>query len=140
MDEKALRAFMTRTREQADAILSAEHIGADVKSVIKDLIQVSQNIDQFMQLSSGQSADARVLKKKLEQAKADIKAAEAKQEALKQLLTTLIDEIKVISAESQALAKLVGADAAAPGAQAVQKIRASVQKMAETIIKGTAKP
>ncbi len=134
-DGSNIRAFMHEVREKADKITASPHIGADVKGVIKDLIKIGENFENVLQQSSGQSADSRVLKKKLDQAKQDMRGNETKLETVKTSIMAIIEELKIVGQESNALLKRFEANS--PDAIQVTRIKTSTQKMAETVVQLT---
>lgn len=134
-DLKTLRAFLRETRVKADVILGADHVSADVKTIIKDLIHAGQNLDILIDLNSGQSADGRVLKKKLEAAKSEIRSMEAKVEGAKKLIMALVEEIRILTVESANISKRHTADPNDPDSLSAARIKASLQKVAEIIVK-----
>ncbi len=134
-DVANIRAFMHEVREKADQITSNSHVGADVKSVIKDLIQIGENLETVLQQSTGQSADSRVLKKKLDQAKQDMRGNEGKLETVKKSVMAIVEELKIVGQESNGLLKKF--EAGSPEAGQVSRIKASTQKMAETVVQLT---
>ena len=134
MDHQALKVFLHETRRKATAVLAEEHIGADVKLVIESLFQICDSFEDLVAQSSGQSADSRMMKKKLDQAKADKKAVEMRVDALKKQVLTLIPEIKNIAGEAAGIAKRHG-DPTDPDAGSAGKIKAATQKMAEIVVK-----
>ncbi len=122
------KAFLQDARGRADDVLAEVHIGADVKNLIKDLLQIAESLEGMMAANSGQSSDVRVLRKKLDASKGEIRAAETKAENLKGQIVGLATELKAISTETGVLLK---ADPAHPQGL---KLKASAQKMAEIII------
>ncbi len=133
-EEQALKAFLNETRERANTVLQEEHIGADVKNVLRDLLKVSDSFHQLMQQSTGQSADTRVLKKKLDQSKAETRAVQAKLDGSKAMVVALTDEIKKVSSEAVQIAKRHEATPDDPDAQGAGRIRSALQKMVSLIV------
>lgn len=133
-DQQTIKSFLHGVREQADVIIGEPHVSADVKNVIRDLLQVCANFDELLEHSSGQSADTRMLKKKLDQAKADARASENKIGDVKKTILSLVEEIKSIGAESGHILKR-HATPNDPDAASATKITAATRKMVEIIIK-----
>lgn len=133
-DQQVLRVFLNETREKADAITSQSHVSAEIKSVVKDLLQICDNFSDLMAQSSGMSADARVLKKKHDQLKIDMRTVETRLEAAKKLFLSIIEEIKGINAEVVALAKKHEGNPGAAELLCASRIKAHTQKMVEIIV------
>lgn len=125
------RAFLLDARSRAAQVVNEPHVGADVKTLIKDLLQIAESFEAMVVQNSGQSSDVRVLRKKLDASKGEIRAAEAKSEAYKAYIVSLTSELKAISAETGILLK---SDPAHPQGM---KLKAATQKMAEIIIKAS---
>jgi hypothetical protein len=123
------KAFLLDARKRADEILGALHVSAEVKELVKDLLHCAESLEAAVAANTGQSSDVRVLRKKLDASKGEIRAAETKAETLKAAIMTLAPELKSISSEA---ANILKADAANASAA---KIKASTQKLAEIIIK-----
>lgn len=133
-EQQALKVFLNNARERASLVLNEEHIGADVKSVIKDLLQVSDSFSTLMVQNVGQSSDVRVLKKKFDQAKGEIRDLTTKLEAFKKAVLPIVDAIKVVSAESGEIAKRHATLAQDPDLQSAARIRAAAQQMVALIV------
>lgn len=138
-DQQALKVFLRSTRDRAEGVLGGAHIGADVKELIRDLLQIANNAEDLISHSSGQSADTRVLKKKLDQSKTETRAAEAKIESAKKLILSLVDEIKAIHIETAGILKRHAADMTDAGAVSATRIKTAIQKMTEIIVKSSDK-
>lgn len=133
-EQQALKVFLNNARERASLVLNEEHIGADVKSVIKDLLQVSDSFSTLMVQNVGQSSDVRVLKKKFDQAKGEIRNLTTKLEAFKKAVLPIVDAIKVVSAESGEIAKRHATSTQDPDLQSAARIRAAAQQMVALIV------
>ncbi len=133
-EQQALKVFLNNARERATTVLSEEHIGADVKRVIKDLLQVSDSFSTLMVQNVGQSSDVRVLKKKFDQSKGEIRDLTAKVDAFKKAVLPLVDAIKVVSAESGEIAKRHSTSTQDPDLQSAARIRSAAQQMVALIV------
>jgi hypothetical protein len=134
-DLQSLRAFLSDAQRKAEVILGAEHLGEDVKIVIRDLLQVSKNFENLIQDSNGQQSDLRLLKKRLDQAKSAARADEGKIEAVRGVFLILAEEIKAITFETAQILKRNETVPASSDAASASKIKASAQKMVGVIVK-----
>ena len=133
-EQQSLKHFLFEAKSRADVILAAEHIGADVKAVIKDLLLIGNNYETTMQQAAGQSADARMLKKKLDQSKSGSKDIELKLASAKALVFKIVDEIKIVNSETATILKSLAADPQNPIHQGATKIKAATQRMIDIIV------
>jgi regulator of replication initiation timing len=136
-DAQSIKAFMNQAQQRAETILSAEHIGGDVKMLIRDLLQISKNLENLMHESSGNQSDMRVLKKRLDQAKAIGREDETKIAAVRTIFFSLADEIKLILSEAAKIIKHHEARPNESDAGSAARIKASAQKMIEIIVKSS---
>lgn len=133
-DIKVQRAYVSATRDKAKSVLEEAHHDAIVKDVIKDLLQLVVSFEAVIQNANGQSADVRVLRKKLDQAQAAVRTAEAGMEKAKKIVMSIVEEIKVISSESGQILRRHEADPADVDTVSATKIRAAAQKIVELIV------
>lgn len=132
-DQASLKAFLHEAKVRAETILALDHINSEAKVAIKDLLQISHNYQALMSANVGVSSDVSLLKKRYEQAKADLKKAEALASSRKNILTSLFPEIVVVSAESNSMHKVVSQNPDHPMLVSVMKIKQATAKMAEII-------
>lgn len=133
-DQHTLKIFLSETRERANKVLNEEHVGADVRNVIKDLLQVADSFSTLMQENVGQSADVRVWRKKHDQVKAEARDLSAKMDAAKKAVQALVEEIKQVSAEAAIIAKRHDQSPQDPDLQSAARIRLAAQKMVALIV------
>ena len=135
MDENQnLKQFLYEAKTRADSILTQDHVNAEIKKVIRDLLQIGQNYEAIKHQSQGASADSRVLKKKLDQAKSDLKVYETNLASAKNLVMKLVDEIKIVSSEAAVIFRSHGADPKSTSYISAGKLKAAAQKMAELLV------
>ncbi|GIL18419.1 MAG: hypothetical protein BroJett040_21700 [Oligoflexia bacterium] len=139
VDDVVQKAFISKAKDQATGILAQPHIGAETKAIVKDLLTIIETYERQALESTGQSADVRLARKKLEQSKAETRAAEAKAESAKQLILSLIEDIKTINNETLSILKRHTPESADADSQSATKIRSSIQRMTETITRSSAK-
>ena len=133
-DPKVLRAYVNATRDKAQGIVEETHHDALVREVIKDLLQLVTQYENALQNVSGQSADVRVLRKKLEQAQGSVRAAEAGMEKAKKMVLGLAEEVKLINSEAGQIAKRHESEPTHPDATSATKIRQAAQRIVELIV------
>jgi hypothetical protein len=139
-DDQMIRAFLATTKKNAAEVLGQPHVGDDVKSVIKDLLQICQNFQDLTGSATSQSADVRVLKKKFDQSKSDLRAIDAKLTAAKQLMLSVASEVEIVIKETISILKRHQTPATDPDFISGNKIRAASKKVIEAILKVTAMP
>jgi hypothetical protein len=132
-DEQKIREFLNQAKEKSDIILSQDHYGAEVKTVILDLLQICQNFENLLSSNVGANADARLLKKRLDQAKHEHKITMDELSQVETLLLSLVGEVKLIGGEVNNLIKALPADEANPLQISAHKIRSANIKIAEAI-------
>jgi molecular chaperone GrpE (heat shock protein) len=133
-DQLVIKQFMHQAQKNGQEILLQTHVSADIKSVVKDLLQVCDNFQNLLGSSSGQSADARVIKRKYEQSKQELKAAEAKVEAAKSVILSIVEEIKSINGEATTIAKRHENEPGSPDTTSVSNIKRMTSKIIELIV------
>lgn len=136
IDAPSLRMYALQLKDKAKHVLGAEHTGADAKGLIKDLIDLGEKLECLIEQSSGQSADVRMLRKKLDLGKQETKAAESRVESLQKEMALLVAEVKSIAVEVAAISKR-HPEATDPDALSASKVKAANQKIAEVIVKAT---
>lgn len=133
-DIQVLKSFLNSTKNKAAEVQSREHLSADVRNIIGDLLQLCENFDELFAMSQGQTADARILKKKFDQIKAEQRTTEGKMELIKKSVVFLVDDIKTISTEASTILKRHEANTSEPNYVAAMRIRSAAHKMAEIIV------
>jgi hypothetical protein len=127
-----VRRFLMETKEKAEAVLADSHTGLEAKQVIRHLIEIATGLIELSDVSAGQSADARVIKRKMEQQRAEARVTETKVAAAKNAVIQLATQIEVIAIEAKKIrSRTVLADD--PNAASVTKIDSSVATIAKTI-------
>jgi hypothetical protein len=120
------------TKDKADAVLADSHTGADAKLVIQHLMQIATDLVELNDVSAGQSADARVIKRKMELQRAESRAVETKAANAKNAVIQLATQIEVIGIESKKIrSRTVLADD--PNAASVNRIDAAVTAITKVI-------
>jgi hypothetical protein len=129
--EPNLKAFLNETKERSKSILESSHIGADVKGIIKDLIALGDNVVALLNQNRDQTADTRVLRKKLDQSRAEAKVLEQKSAEIRSTILSFTEDIKTIAAEANQIIKRSPGSADATSAS---KILSSTQSMVQSIV------
>lgn len=100
MNSEDVAQFRSFVREVVDAgqeVTQMSHVAEPVKAVIRDFLKICQNINLLIDNQSGQTADGRILKKKLEQFKSDFYLAEKKVEKMQQLILSVLEDFQDIT-------------------------------------------
>ena len=134
IDFNALKLYLAETREKSSVIIGMEHIGADVRSNIKDLLKICENFQSLFDQISNQSADSRLAKKKLEQSKAETRAVENKFEDAKKMIMNMAGDIKTLSGEANAILKRHATTTDDADSQSAKQILNSAQSMVKSIV------
>lgn len=134
MSTDAAKRFLTEVRERADKVLADSHTDDNAKRVIRDLLQVGDNFAQLMEQSMGQSADVRVVRKKLDFAKAEYRELEEKLTDFKKKLIALATEIEIINVEAGQILKRQGsASGTSTESAAIERIKSAAQRIIKAV-------
>jgi|GEM_PF-6348066 len=124
MDNQQFVAFLADVKNRAQGFVNEDYISEDVRKCLRDFLKV---VDAFAALQTDSvsvGADARLFKKRLDQSKLELKAAEKRIELLKSAGLALVIPTKQLTNEIASVS-----DAAVQ-----QKMKASIQKIAEALI------
>jgi hypothetical protein len=124
MDNQAFVAFLSDVKKRAEGFIGEEYISEDVRKCLRDFLKVVESFSALQSDSVAVGADARLFKKRLEQSKADLKAAEKRVETLKGIGFGLVIPAKQLSNEIASVSD--------PAVAA--RMKASVQKIADALI------
>lgn len=134
MEPQNLKIFISTTKDKVSNVLTQEHIGADAKNVIKDLLLIIEELTEAVQDTTGLSADTRMLKRKFDQFKNDAKAKEMKLiEDTKAKLLAMAAELKTIGVEAGKIAKSTEGKPSTPESSSLQRIKLAAQKAVEIL-------
>ena len=127
-----MRRFFVDAKERAAELLSQPHVGNDVRELVKDLLGVGESLVGLVDQSVGMSADARVIKRRMEQSRQETKVVEEKFANTKTSVLQLATEIETVSREVKNIkARTVLAND--PNAASVQKIEASLSQIVKVV-------
>lgn len=129
------KTFVAEALKKAEAVLAEDHIQADTRAALKDLVQIAVNVDSVLQSQFGQTADARLLKKRYDQAKLDLKAQEQKVEALKAAFSEIVEATKAIAADANVLVKRHKDAPDDPDHAVALRLKALATRIVEVIVK-----
>ena len=125
-NEANFRKYMTEAREKAALQLESANVGAEFKEVIRMMLQITNATEELLNSGRGQSADARMLKVKLEQAKKDYFALKQSHDKLKKsVFSAFSEEIVAITTEVKNIARSAGE--ASESGQAAKRIQNTVK-------------
>ena len=134
LNENALRMFLLETNERAQGFIKADHVSADIKNCMKDLLKICDNYQGLMDHMNNSNVDSRLAKKKLEQAKVESRELENTLEDLKKTIVGLASEIKTASAEANAIIKRHANSPEDPDSISAKTVLASAQAMVKVIV------
>ncbi len=122
MDDQQFRTFLKDAKDRANHYSGESYVSADVRTVILDLLKIVTSFERIEAESDGQSADSRIMKRKYDTARQETKLAEKRVEALKKLMTDLLDVVIAIGTETAKMPEDMRA-----------KVKDALQKTAKTI-------
>jgi len=131
MDEIAINTFLNEAKGKASDLLTQEHVGTDAKNNIKDLIQICDSYRGLIDQLHNSSADSRLAKRKLEQSRVEIRAAEKQAEEFKKMILGIVPDLKQLSAEANAIIKRHPSDEDTVSAR---QILNSAQNLAKIVV------
>lgn len=132
--EQALKAALTDARRKADVVLAERHTGADAKTVIMSLLQIAESYRDLLNSSLGGSADARVVKKYLEQERQASKNLQKKLEDCKKQALLLAMEMEVLGHEANSIANRNQENTLNPDYGSAMKIKLSSKKVVDIVL------
>ena len=124
MDNQQFTAFVSDVKKRAEFFIGEEYISEDVRKCLRDFLQVAENFAALQSDSMSMGADARLAKKRLDQAKTDIRTQEKRVEQLKSTGLGLIIPVKQLTNELSSITE--------PTLQA--RFKAGLQKIADAVI------
>lgn len=129
------KAFVTESLSKAKAVLSEDHVGGPVRDAIKDLMKIAENLEQMLYSQAGQNADQRVLKKRYDQVKHELREQEKKIEPIKAAVGELVELTKAVATEANLLLKRHRDAPESPDFIAATRLKAMSGKIVEIIIR-----
>ncbi len=124
MDDSQFKAFLVITKGKAVDFTNNADLDAEVKTTIRDLIKAIESFEGLKNEMTGQSADSRILRKRLEQSRQETKAAEKRIEAIKLVVSGLVESVMRLSIEAN---KVADQDVAA-------RLKGEIQKAAKVVV------
>lgn len=132
-EDQLLKSFYIDAHKRAEQILSEPHVGADVKSTLKDLLKIAEDFRHLLDHTSGQSADIRVMRKRFEAQRNEIRQQEERVEEVKRMVLMLATEVEVIQNEAGQIIKRASTPND-PIASHATRIKTSAQKVVEVVM------
>ncbi len=132
-----LKRILIDSRTKADEVLKASHVDYEVKSLIKDLLILGDAAEKSMNDTVVQSADARVLKKRLDSLKMQMRNMEPAMEKMtlfkEQILPVVQEEVKTIT---QAANEILGRHKPGePNSRCASLVKISLQSLVTALAK-----
>jgi hypothetical protein len=133
-DEQRFRRFLAESCNKARIFSESGHLNAEVRDVLKDLIEVASQVDKIVASRGDGGADLRMLQKKFDTLKAENRETQKSLDKLKAIVTTdLVASIKAFASEATQLESLDNKFPEA-GLRAIsQRIKATLAGLIETI-------
>lgn len=133
-DEQRFRKFLTETVSKARGFSEASHVNSEVRDVLKDFLEVANQLDKVLGSRGDGGADLRLLQKKFDSLKNENRETQKSLEKVKGILRTdLVASIKSFASEA---AQLESLDVKFPEAglkAASQRIKTTLATLIETI-------
>lgn len=140
--EQALKFALSEARKKADTVLSDSHTGAEAKASITTLLKIGEAYRDLLSANHGASADARVVKKRLDQAKSENRALEEKLATMHKSVLSLATEVEMLGVEAGQILKRNAAHPTSPDHGSATRILTSAHRIIDVVVqltKGTPK-
>ena len=124
MENQSFFGYVADVKKRAEGLISAEHVGEDVRVCLRDLLKVVENFHDLKTDSVSAGADARLYKKRFDQSKSELRAAEKRIEALKGTGYGLLVPAKQLAAELSSVKDPV----------VVARMQAAIKKIGDSLI------
>jgi hypothetical protein len=124
MDNQSFVGFLSDVKSRAEGFIGEDYISEDVRKCLRDFLKVVESFNALQSDSVSSGADARLFKKRLDQSKAELKAAEKRIEALKGIGFGLVIPAKQLSNELSSV----------KDPAVVARMQAAVKKIADSLI------
>lgn len=134
LDEGAARRFFASCVDRANEINAQTHVGADVKLLIAQLIQVAETFRELIDAKGGQSGDVRVARAKLSEAKQVSKRQEDDLSEMRKMILSLATEIEMVNVDAGQIIKRKANIKEHPDAEAAHRIQAAAKRITDVVL------
>jgi hypothetical protein len=128
------RNFVRQTMEAGREVTGMSHVAEPVKAVVRDFIKISENINLFIDSQTGQSADVRVLKKKMDQMRSEGFVNEKKIEKIQLLILDFLEGMQEITLAAETIIKSNQIPSNSIAAKSIQKIQLTIEEQNKKIM------
>jgi len=133
--EHALKLALTEARKKAEDVLADKHTGADAKASITGLLKIGEAYRDMIQTNQGATADARVIKKRYDQAKADVRLLEDKMAEVQRSILSLATEVEMLGVEAGHIIRRNAGQPDSPDHGSAARILASAHRIIDVVVK-----
>jgi hypothetical protein len=130
---QAIRINLHVAKEKAEAVLSDSHTGADAKNSIQSLIKVADSFNSLISTATGATADARIIKKRLEQARFDNRILIQKWDESRKSVLAMATELEMLRVEADGIIKRNSANPSSPELGSANRIKASALRIIDVV-------
>lgn len=136
MDESAFRRLMAETKDKARDLAGQPHVSAEVKNLITNFFNITDNFDRALNSRVDMSGDARMLQKRFDVLKTEHNEVKKRLEKVSDTLMSEMGPIlKSISADASAIDAQAEKLDDGTLKQAAANIKSSLVKFVETLKK-----
>ena len=133
MAEPNLKLFLTEAKARAAEITAQPHIGTDVKNLIAELLMTLGQFAEALDSNTGEMADVRLARRRMDQVKIEAKLTVAKLGTLKNEVSQISSAVEIIVRETRAVkARVVIADD--PNAASVLRLEGALKEIMKLIV------
>jgi hypothetical protein len=135
-DEAGFRRYLRETREKALKLASEPHHANEVRECLKDFTELSKQIEVLLDDRSASNVDQRVLQKRFDAAKTDLKVVNQRLEKVKEVFAAdVMPAMKAFGAEANIVSEKGQATHDPALTECASRIRAHVKKLVEAFTK-----
>jgi hypothetical protein len=133
-DLKAFKNFVKDASDRASQLSEQGHLSADIRAVLKDLLEITNQIDKLMSMGSNESIELRRLNRKFDTLKEESRLYESQVKRFKRFVAEeMIEELKSVIADANTVTEKGASDPSL--LQAGQRIKAAVKRLIEATAK-----
>ena len=128
-----LKLFLTEAKQRAAEITQQPHIGTDVKNLIAELLMYLGQFAEALDSNTGEMADVRLARRRMDQVKLEAKQTVAKLGVLKNEVLQISSAVEIIVRETKAVkARVVVAED--PNAASVLRLEGALKEIMKLIV------
>lgn len=135
--EHSLKLALTEARKQAEEVLADKHTGAEAKATITGLLKIGEAYRDMIQTNQGATADARVMKKRLDQSRADVRSLEERLTEMQKSILALATEVEMLGVEAGHIVRRNASHPDSADHGSATRILASAHRIIDVVVKLT---